>query len=80
MKKSPVHFVYGIVFICQVFGFLAAVRADNLPSDLKLLVGSSAPSKADIATKDVLQLNETMFELYDSAAKVFRQNILASIQ
>jgi hypothetical protein len=77
MKKSPVHLVYGIVFICQVFDFVGAVRADNLPSDLKSLVGSSAPSKADIATKDVLQLNETMFELYDSAAKVFRQNILA---
>jgi hypothetical protein len=77
MNKASVNLIYGTVFICQVFGFDIGVRAEDLPSELKTLVNTAAASKADIATKNLLQLNETMFELYDNALAIFRNNILA---
>src|SRR6516165_8688244 len=77
MKKASVHLIYGTIFIYQVFGLSVGVRAEDLPSELKTLVSTAATSKADIATKNVLQLNETMFELYDNSLAIFRKNILA---
>jgi hypothetical protein len=77
MKKASVHLIYGTIFIYQVFALSVGVRAEDLPSELKTLVSTAATSKADIATKNVLQLNETMFELYDNSLAIFRKNILA---
>lgn len=49
----------------------------NLPDYLRAISGTTPPTAADLATKNVLQLNTSMFSLYDDAGKVFRKNILA---
>ncbi|MFS8038496.1 hypothetical protein ACI7BZ_16335 [Xanthobacter sp. AM11] len=52
--------------------------AADLPDYLKPISGPPAPPSAqDIATRNVLQLNTTMFSLYDTAGMAFRRNILA---
>src|SRR3954447_16261349 len=53
-------------------------RAAEVPDYLRAISGAAAaPSAADVATKNVLQLNTSMFSLYESAGAVFRRNILA---
>jgi hypothetical protein len=52
-------------------------RAAELPSYFREIVGTQAASPAEIGTKNVLQLNTTMFELYGDAGQVFKKNILA---
>ena len=44
---------------------------------MKVIVGSSAATPREVATKDVLALNTMMFELYGAAAASFKSNILA---
>lgn len=56
---------------------VSPASAAELPSYFKEIVSTQTSSPADIGTKDVLQLNKTMFELYGDAAKIFRKNILA---
>jgi hypothetical protein len=55
----------------------APARAAEMPSYFKEIVGTETATPADIGTKNILQLNTTMFELYGNAAQVFRKNILA---
>jgi hypothetical protein len=55
----------------------APARAAEMPSYFKEIVGTETATPADIGTKNILQLNTTMFELYGDAAQVFRKNILA---
>ncbi|MBV9971061.1 MAG: hypothetical protein JO228_13830 [Xanthobacteraceae bacterium] len=52
-------------------------RAADVPEYFNTIVGTETTARADIATKDVLQLNTTMFELYSDAGQIFRKNILA---
>lgn len=67
------------------FGLAAAIAAApaiglaaDLPDYLKPISGQSAPPSAqDVATRNVLQLNTSMFALYESAGMTFRRNILA---
>src|SRR3954447_13329093 len=55
-----------------------ASRASEVPDYLRAISGAAAvPSVAEVATKNVLQLNTSMFSLYESAGAVFRRNILA---
>jgi hypothetical protein len=49
----------------------------GLPDYLSTISGTTPPAPADLATKNVLQLNTSMFALYDSAGMTFRKNILA---
>jgi hypothetical protein len=58
-------------------GSVAPARAAELPSYFKEIVASQTASPAEVGTKNVLQLNTTMFDLYGDAAKIFRKNILA---
>jgi hypothetical protein len=44
---------------------------------MKVIVGPSTASPADIAARDILQLNVTMFDLYGEAGKIFQKNIMA---
>jgi hypothetical protein len=44
---------------------------------LKSISGTPAPSAADVATQNILQLNKTMFELYGNAGVIFSRNIRA---
>ncbi len=52
-------------------------RAAELPSYFKEIVGTQTASPAEIGTKNILQLNTTMFELYGDAGQVFKKNIFA---
>jgi hypothetical protein len=52
-------------------------RAAEVPPEFKAIVGTQTATAAEIGTKDVLQLNTTMFELYGDAGKIFQKNILA---
>src|SRR5580698_11549332 len=69
--------------VCALLSSLIAVgsglsaHAADLPSYFKEIVGTETASPAEIGTKNVLQLNTTMFELYGDAAQVFKKNILA---
>jgi hypothetical protein len=60
-----------------VVGSGSAARAADLPAYLKEIVGTQSAGPAEIGTKNILQLNSTMFELYGDAGQVFRKNILA---
>jgi hypothetical protein len=61
-----------------IVGPCSQAQGTELPTYFKEIVGSSAPSPADIGTKNILQLNTTMFELYGNAAQSFKENILAT--
>ena len=54
-----------------------SASAADVPSYFKEIVGTQTATPAEIGTKNVLQLNTTMFELYGDAAQVFKRNILA---
>ncbi|MBG0798826.1 hypothetical protein IYX23_14220 [Methylocystis sp. L43] len=61
-----------------VFGLSASPAcATEAPSSFTGLVGVETASPADIANKNLLQLNTTMFQLYGDAAQIFKKNILA---
>jgi hypothetical protein len=51
--------------------------AADVPAYFNTIVGTETTTPGDIATKNVLQLNTTMFELYGDAGQIFRKNILA---
>jgi len=67
----------GVLLSLLVIGAGAPARAAEMPSYFKEIVGTETATPADMATKNLLQLNTTMFELYGNAAQVFRKNILA---
>jgi hypothetical protein len=49
---------------------------EALPS-LKPILGTQTASPAQVGTKNILQLNASMFELYDASSKIFQGNVLA---
>ena len=69
--------------VCALLSSVVAVgsgpsaRAADLPSYFNEIVGTETASPAEIGTKNILQLNTTMFELYGDAGQVFKKNILA---
>src|SRR6516162_9965136 len=77
---------YASIIVCSIglmLPVLATIengspaRAAEVPAYFKPIVGTETSSPAEIGTKNVLQLNTTMFELYGDAAKVFQKNILS---
>jgi len=62
-------------------GLTSAAAAQDRPADLPPfmapIAGRTVSSPAETATQNVLALNRGMFELYDDAAKIFKQNILS---
>jgi hypothetical protein len=74
------------IIVCSIALLLPSVaalengsraRAAEVPTYFKPIVGTETSSAAEIGTKNVLQLNTTMFELYGDAAQIFKKNILA---
>lgn len=53
------------------------IAADDLPPYLKMLTDDADANTDDVANKDVLQLNTSMFELYDDASRIFKRRLLA---
>ena len=49
----------------------------EVPAYLKPIVGTQTASPAEVGTKNILQLNASMFELYDASGKIFQRNFLA---
>ena len=56
----------------------SSARAAEVPDYLKTIVGTETTTPADIGTKNVLQLNASMFELYDASGRIFQKNFLAT--
>jgi hypothetical protein len=67
----------GLLSSLVVVGPGSSAQAADLPSYFKEIVGTQTASPAEIGTKNILQLNTTMFELYGDAGQVFKKNILA---
>ncbi|MDH6258805.1 hypothetical protein [Bradyrhizobium sp. BR13661] len=53
-----------------------SATAQTLPDYMAPISGKANAAPGDVATRDVLALNTTMFDLYGDAAKVFQKNIL----
>ncbi|MFO1163150.1 MAG: hypothetical protein U1E60_30250 [Reyranellaceae bacterium] len=56
----------------------SAQSGGALPARLKGLVAPTTSTPAANATRDVLQLNVSMFALCDAAARIFQTNIMAN--
>src|SRR3984957_13408259 len=73
MRKSMRNFAIMLGGVCALLSSLIAVgsglsaHAADLPSYFKEIVGTETASPAEIGTKNILQLNTTMFELYGDA-------------
>jgi hypothetical protein len=77
MKNVWARFACGLFLAGSAMGPASAQGTADLPEYLKSISGTTAPTPAALAAKNILQLNITMFELYDDAAQVFQRNILA---
>ena len=67
------------LFSAMAVGAVAPGHAADVPDYMKPISGNlPVPSAQDLATKNVLQLNVSMFSLYENAGMAFRQNILAN--
>jgi hypothetical protein len=58
-------------------GALAPAQGAEVPSYLKPIIGTQAANAAEVGTKNILQLNASMFELYDDTAAIFQKTFLA---
>jgi hypothetical protein len=65
------------LLLALVAGPASLPRAAEVPTYFKEIVGNEAATPAETGTKNIMQLNTTMFELYGDAGQVFRKNILA---
>src|SRR5262249_28328805 len=68
---------YATMTAIMLLGLGPVAQAQELPSFMAPIAGRTASSPAETATKNVLALNSMMFELYDSAASVFKANLLS---
>jgi hypothetical protein len=55
----------------------APARAGDVPEYFKEIVRIETSTPAEVAAKNILALNATMFDLYANAAQIFKKNILA---
>ena len=69
---------YATMALIALAGAIGTANADDLPDYMKPIAGRTASTPAETATKNVLALNSSMFELYGEAARVFQKNILAN--
>jgi hypothetical protein len=78
MKKLLTRLAIGLAATGFSAGAALAQGTAALPDYLaNLIAPTTPPSAADLATTNVLQLDLGMFVLYDNAAKIFRQNLMA---
>ena len=77
MKKTLARIAVGVMVAGLAGGAAFAQGASGLPDYLTDISGTTPPAPADLATKNVLQLNTSMFSLYESAGTTFRDNLLA---
>jgi hypothetical protein len=78
MKKVWSRLAVGVLAVACVTGPASAQQTGNIPGYLAgLLAPTTPPTPAALATRDVLQLNVSMFPLYENAARIFQANIMA---
>jgi hypothetical protein len=58
-------------------GGIGTAATDELPDYMQPIAGRTTSTPAETATKDLLALNSSMFELYGDAAKIFEKNIVS---
>eukprot|EP01034_Spumella_vulgaris_P019384 gene19384-24782_t len=76
-KKHVKHGLFGLALAATIAAAPAA-SASDLAKYLEPISGQTpAPTPEELATRNVLQLNTSMFTLYESAGVAFRTNILA---
>ena len=78
MKRRLLHMAAGILAAGIAAGSASAQPA-GIPDYLKDLTGTTPMAPGAIATRDVLQLNVSMFTLYDASAAIFQRNIMAGL-
>jgi hypothetical protein len=69
--------VSALMWLALALGSEAPARAGDLPDYFKAIVSVEKASPAEIGTKNILQLDTSMFELYGDAGQIFKKNILA---
>jgi len=79
MRRRPhlVRCTSAILFMV-VTALAAPLQSQDLPDYWKGLVGAQVTVPEASATANILALNTSMFDLYDSAGQIFTKNILAS--
>ena len=76
MQKILSRLAMGFIAAGIVAG--SASAQGTIPDYLKGLTGTTPAAPDVLATRDVLQLNTSMFALYDAAATTFQRNIMAN--
>jgi len=79
MQIDPVRKlrVYAVLLLPLLFAGGTSAKSEELPSYMDPIAGRTASSAANVATRNVLALNTTMFQLYGDAGAVFRHNLMA---
>jgi hypothetical protein len=77
MKRGLLHVTAGVL-AAATLGMASAAHAQpaGIPDYLQSLTGTVTPTPVDLATKNVLQLNISMFGHYENASRLFRRNIM----
>src|SRR5271165_7051634 len=76
-KLTSIGRACALVTSLAMLGLGSQAQGAEVPAYLKSIVGTQAASAAEVGTKNILQLNSSMFELYDSSSKIFQRNLLA---
>ncbi|HEY4165152.1 MAG TPA: hypothetical protein VGM96_00200 [Reyranella sp.] len=77
MKKVFSRLAIGAIAAGLAGGSTFAQGTSGLPDYLADISGTTPPAPVDLATRNVLQLNTSMFSLYENAGMTFRNNLLA---
>jgi hypothetical protein len=79
IMRGPAKLACLSMISAAALGTLMPASAADIPDYMKPISGNlPAPSAEALATRNVLQLNVSMFSLYESAGTAFRKNILAN--
>ena len=68
MTRIVSRLAIGLIAAAFAAGSASAQGTGNLPGYLADITGTTPQTPAALATRDVLQLNVSMFPLYDAAA------------
>jgi hypothetical protein len=79
MRTDPLlkRYVRATVTAAVLAGFGTAAKSQDILPYMEPIAGRTASSPADIAAKNVLTLNTSMFQLYGDAGAMFKKNFLA---
>jgi hypothetical protein len=77
MTRIVSRLAIGLIAAGLAAGSASAQGTGSLPDYLAGITGTTPQTPAALATRDVLQLNASMFPLYDAAAGTFQSNIMA---